>query len=214
MYKNLCALVGQIKNFVYLVLHKIPRIVTELFDQPAVTCKFDIQRYLVFIMLKCVFHPYSWHHSFPTDGQLRKRNCAVYCIFKQWRHTNFPNILGANSNFFTPEGRYEAPTNSSWPCCTKCIYPGDPLPWICTSLHLLIVGVPGSNIDSAVGCPHWGFFLRVYPSEPKSSITKLTPIASFVALSNSLFHDYFLIPCCTVYITGFVFKHTVNEYDR
>ena len=51
----MCALVGQIKNCIFSVLHKIPRIVTELFDQPAVMFKFDIQRYLVYIMLRRVF---------------------------------------------------------------------------------------------------------------------------------------------------------------
>ena len=37
------------------MLHKIPRIVTELFNLPAVMSKFDLQRYLVFIMPKCMF---------------------------------------------------------------------------------------------------------------------------------------------------------------
>ena len=74
-----------------------------------------------------VFHPYSCRYSFSTDGQLRKRNFAIYCSFKQW-YTKFPNILGANLNFLAPEGRDEAPTNSSRPRCTKCIHPGDPLP--------------------------------------------------------------------------------------
>jgi hypothetical protein len=45
-------------------------------------------------------------------------------------------------------------------------------------------------------------------------ITKRTQITSFYALSNSLFPNYFLIPCYTVYFTRFVFKHTVSEYDR
>jgi hypothetical protein len=120
-----------------------------------------------------VFHPYSWHYSFSTEGQLRKRNFVIYCTVKQWC-TNFPNILGANSNFLAPEGRYKAPTNSSRPCCTKCIHPGDPL-----SGDLYI---PAFTHCGSSGFKYWlgcrlsslRVFLRIHPIEPKNSI-KIIP---------------------------------------
>jgi hypothetical protein len=52
--KKVC--ISWCKHFdISFVLHKIPRIVTELFGLPVVMCKFDLQRYPVFIMLKCMF---------------------------------------------------------------------------------------------------------------------------------------------------------------
>jgi hypothetical protein len=105
------------------------------------------------------------------------------------------------------------PTYSSRPCCTKCSRPGDPA---LGDLYIPALTRGSSGFKYWHGCrlSLLSVFLRVHPSELKNSITNYTTNVSFHALSSSLFPNYFLVLCYTVYVTDSVVKHTVSEYDR
>jgi hypothetical protein len=126
-------------------------------------CKFDIQRYLIFVMLKCMFFlPILDIIPFQrTDSYSKETRNILYITIVVHKFSKYPRsqlkFLGATRSIRS-KFRTDDPPIAVGPAVENVVARATRHPGICTSLHWHVVGVPGSNIDTDVGFPHWGVF--------------------------------------------------------